>query len=110
MNELIIVENELPVIDFNTESELVILDKQEKNIKEAKAKIMDKLLKEMEEKNITKIDTPILTINYIAPTERETFDSKKLREDNPSLYDEYVKFSGVKSSVRLKVKDGNMEN
>ena len=44
-----------------------------------------------------------LLISYVASSERETFDSKKLRENNPDLYDEYVKFTPVKSSIRIKV-------
>ena len=34
-----------------------------------------------------------------------TFDSKKFREDHPNLYDEYIKMSDVKSSIRIKVKE-----
>ena len=58
----------------------------------------------MENKNILKLETDDLTITYIAPAERETFDSKRFREENSDLYDEYVKFSPVKSSIRVKVK------
>ena len=40
-----------------------------------------------------------------AETERETFDSKQFKADMPELYDEYVKFSKVKPSVRIKVEE-----
>lgn len=85
-------------------SELKLIDEQEKRLKETKEKIREILLKEMEEKNILKLDNENISITYIAPAERETFDSKRFREDNPDLYDEYVKFSPVKSSIRIKVK------
>ena len=58
----------------------------------------------MEANNVLKIDNDNLTITYIAPTERETFDSKTFREEHEDLYDAYVKFNPVKSSVRIKVK------
>lgn len=103
--ELIKIENGIALLDnaefvneFIKEQKLV--DALNESIKIKK----EMLLKEMEDKNILKIDTDTLNINYIAPSERETFDSKKFREENSDLYDEYVKFSPVKSSVRVKLK------
>ena len=54
--------------------------------------------------NIIKIDTPELSITYVAETSKETFDTKSFKAENPDLYDSYVKMSTVKSSLRLKVK------
>ena len=102
--ELIKIENGIALLD-NTEfvnefiKEQKLVDALNESIKIKK----EMLLKEMEDKNILKIDTDTLNINYIAQSERETFDSKSFREDNPDLYDEYVKFSPVKSSIRIKV-------
>lgn len=62
------------------------------------------IIEEMEQKGVVKLDNDVVTITYIAPTDRETFDSKKFKTDNPDLYDEYVKISPVKASVRIKVK------
>ena len=56
------------------------------------------------QKNIIKIDTPELSITYVDETYKESFDSKLFREQNPDLYDNYVKMSPVKASLRLKVK------
>lgn len=104
--ELIKIENGIALLDnaefvneFIKEQKLV--DALNESIKIKK----EMLLKEMEDKNILKInDTDTLNINYIAPSERETFDSKKFREENSDLYDKYVKFSPVKSSIRVKLK------
>ena len=60
----------------------------------------------MEQKNIIKIDTPELAITYVADTTKETFDSKLFREQNPDLFDAYVKITPVKSSIRIKIKWG----
>lgn len=54
------------------------------------------------EKNEIKADNVI--INYIAESERETFDSKSFRADMPDLFNEYVKLSAVKPSIRIKIK------
>ena len=58
----------------------------------------------MESKGIIKLDTDELTISYVAPTDRETLDTKALREELPDIYDTYAKISPVKSSIRIKLK------
>ena len=45
-----------------------------------------------------------LVINYVAPTDRIAFDSARFKKENPDMYDEYLKISPVKSSIRIKVK------
>lgn len=95
--ELIKIENGIGILNAEVSKNIA---KFEKAIKEIKQNI----LTEMENKNILKLETDDLMITYIAPAERETFDSKKFREENSDLYDEYVKFSPVKSSIRVKVK------
>lgn len=83
------------------------IDEFERNIKKLKEQedlLKQSILEEMEAKGIVKIENDDLLISYVAPTDRETFDSKKLREDNPDLYDEYIKITKVKSSIRIKVK------
>lgn len=79
----------------------------EKAIKEAKAKedaLKAEILAEMESRGILKIDTEELLITYVAECERESFDSKAFRDDFPELYDDYVKMTTVKPSIRIKVR------
>lgn len=73
-------------------------------IKEKEAQLRDYILNEMEQRQITKLDSPQLTIQYIAPTYREVFDAKEFKKDYPNMYDQYIKISEVKSSVRFKLK------
>ena len=75
-----------------------------KKLKETKEKIREILLKEMEEKNILKLDNENISITYKAPTERETFRIAKFKKDLPELYDTYVEFTPVKSSLVIKIK------
>lgn len=79
------------------------LEIQKKQIDDQYNQFKSDLLNAMEQNGIVKFETDGLRINYIAETERETFDSKKFREDFPDLYDEYVKFSTAKSNIRIKV-------
>lgn len=83
---------------------IVEIEKQIKDLKALQDGYKENLLKEMEENNVLKIDTEELSISYVAPSTRETLDSKKLKEDLPDIYDLYVKFTDVKSSLRIKVK------
>ena len=83
---------------------IVEIEKQIKDLKALQDSYKEKLLKEMEENNVLKVDTEELSISYVAPSTRETLDIKKLKEDLPDIYDLYVKFTDVKSSLRIKVK------
>ena len=83
---------------------IVEIEKQIKDLKALQDSYRENLLKEMEENNVLKVDTEELSISYVAPSTRETLDSKKLKEDLPDIYDLYVKFTDVKSSLRIKVK------
>lgn len=104
MKELLVIENENVTLKGGIASYIADLKQKIDKAKEELDGITNSLLAEMEKNNVIKLDVPELAITYIAPSERESFDSKKFREDNPDLYDEYVKFSSVKSSLRIKVK------
>lgn len=75
-----------------------------KTLKEQEKRLNEALLAEMEAKGIIKVETDEILINYIAPTERESLDSKTLRAELPDVYDAYVKMTPVKASVRIKLK------
>jgi hypothetical protein len=94
----------------DAEKEIALLENEIKKLKEKEDEMKAKILEEMEKHNVIKIDTDVITISYVAPTYRESFDSKKFKEEHQDLYDEYIKMSDVKSSIRIKVKDGNMED
>ena len=101
--ELIKVENGY-VLDKQSLDQIKEVEKLAKSLKAKQDAIKAELLKVMEDNNIVKFENEDLLINYIGPTQRETFDSKQLKADNPDLYDLYVKLSEVKSSVRIKLK------
>ena len=92
------------VLDKQSVEEIREVEKLAKVVKQRQDKIKADLLNAMEQNGIIKFENEDLLINYIAPTTRETFDAKKLKEDNQDLYDLYVKLSDVKASVRIKLK------
>lgn len=102
--ELIKVENGEYGLVQDAVNTIVTIENEMKRLKELQDNYKEELLNAMEQNNIIKLETDELTITYVAPTDRETFDSKSFKADHQDLYDEYVKMSSVKSSVRLKVK------
>lgn len=101
--ELIKIENDIAILDIETSNKIAEFERQLKTIKEQEDLIKQTILEEMEAKKIIKLETDNLVINYIAPTDRETFDSKSFKADHQEIYDEYVKMTPVKSSIRIKV-------
>lgn len=102
--ELIKIENEMALLDETTSREIAEFEKKIKFFKEEEEKLKKAILEEMEAKNIIKLETDDLTISYIAPTDRETFDSKTFKSEHQDLYDDYVKMAPVKSTIRIKIK------
>ncbi len=101
MQDLIIIEN--GEIAPKTIEFIKTIESQMKTLKEQYDGFKTALLEAMEKHGVTKFDGDGIKINYIAEATRETFDSKQFKADMPDLYDEYVKFSKVKPSVRIKV-------
>lgn len=103
--ELIKRENGISILDAEVSRKIAEFERQLKAIKEQEEKLKTAIIEEMERQGIVKLEdeTSGLTINYIAKTYRENFDSKKFRKDHPEMYDEYIKMSSVKSSIRIKV-------
>lgn len=89
----------------DTVKTIVDIEREIKKLKELQDNYKTKLLEQMNEGQIIKIDMPELTITRVEETTKETFDSKSFRENHPDLYDDYVKISIVKPSIRIKVKD-----
>lgn len=104
MDKLIRMEENTALLHPGISAALAEFERQAKEIKEKQDALKQRILEEMESNGILKIETDDLTITYVAPTSRESFDSKTFRKDNPDLYDNYVNISPVKASIRMKVK------
>lgn len=100
-NDVLVLKNNEYVLSPQALDDLREFSEQLKRLNDLDKALRTQIKEEMERKNIIEIKTDDVTIKYIAGTSRETFDSKKLREDNPDLYDLYVKISNVSPSVRI---------
>ena len=103
MDYIDVIENGA-VLTGTTTDLIIDIDRQEKAIKKAKEEVWNALKEEMEKKGIKKIESDELLINYIASTDRETFDKKTFQKEHADLYDSYITMKPVKSSIRVKVK------
>ena len=103
--ELISIKDGNPVLRAEISAQIAEWDRMVKSIEEQDKALKKALLEEMEAKGLIKIETNDLTITYVAPTEKERFDSKTFREENPLIYDEYIVMTPVKSSIRVKTKE-----
>lgn len=53
---------------------------------------------------VDKLDNEYFTITRVDGYTKESFDSKKFKEDNADLYYKYIKQTEVKPSIRIKLK------
>lgn len=102
--ELITINEGVALLSPETSAKIAECEKRIKEIKEAEDSLRQAILEEMEAKGIKSLETDEMTITYIAESDRESFDSKSFRSDHPDLYDDYIKFTTVKPSVRIKLK------
>ncbi len=101
---LIKIDNGVALLDVETSKKIAEFETLIKQLKEREDALKKAIKEEMEDKGIIKLETDNLLISYVAPTDKETLDTKKLRKENPDVYDDYVKLSPVKSSIRIKVR------
>jgi len=101
--ELITIDNNIAILDAETARNIAEFERAIKSLKEKEESLKTAILDEMERKNIKQIETDDMTISYVAGFDKETFKTKDFKSDHPDLYDDYVKMSPVKSSIRIKV-------
>ena len=101
MNDIVIVDNALSL-----QSENYICETLTKlnELKKAESVLKAELLEEMKKRGIVEIDTEKIKVKYIPKTQSEKFDSKKLRAENPDMYDKYCYFTDVTDYVKVSVK------
>lgn len=102
--ELITLNNNTAMLNPETAEKIAEFERVAKEVKAKEDELKALILAEMESKGIIKLETEALSITYVAPSERETLDSKVLMDELPDIYDNYVKFTPVKSSIRVRLR------
>ena len=83
---------------------IISLEKKAKEIKKQQDIMKNEILEAMQEYSVLKIDNEFMKIAFIPEHDAEKFDSKTFKEENPDIFDSYVKLSKVKPSIRITVK------
>jgi len=99
--------NELQMLEVEKQISLAVADLQNKQqeLVSKNEELKEQIKKAMEDKDIKKFENDYIAITYVAPTTRNTVDSAKLKEQFADVYNQCLKTSDVKSSVRIKVKE-----
>ena len=82
----------------------ISLEKQAKEINKEQDSMRNEIYEAMQKYGVLKIDNEFLKIALVPEHDAENFDSKTFKEENPDIYDSYVKLSKVKPSIRITVK------
>ena len=101
-----IIERTGSEVTFSEEvcEKIASLERQAKEIKRQQDSMKAEILDAMQKYNVFKIENETIKIAYIPEHAAEKFDSKTFKEENPDVYDLYVKISKVKPSIRITLK------
>lgn len=102
--ELIKVNGDAAILDGETASKIAEFERMTKEIKVKEDELKKAILEEMQDIGLIKLETDELTISFVAGTERETLNTKALREELPDIYDTYIEIKPVKPSIRIKLR------
>ena len=91
----------IPEYITTNEDELYALGKQIKELQERYDTLKADLLTHMEADGLKSVDTGAVLITYVAPSSRETFDSKKFKAEHEDMYGDYIKKSTTKASLKI---------
>lgn len=107
MNNLVELSNGELDVASEVKKAIYSIENEIKKLTEMKEKYKQALIKEIEDRGMTKcsITNDMFTLTYKSPSTRESLDSKRLKEDMPEIYDEYVKIIDVSSSISVKLKE-----
>lgn len=83
---------------------IISLEKQAKEIKKQQDSMKADILDAMQKYGVLKLDNEFMKIALVPEHDAERFDSKTFKDENPDVYDMYVKISKVKPSIRITVK------
>jgi hypothetical protein len=103
--EVTVEKQNLPMEVKNIANAISEVEKHLKDLTAQRDILKEKILWLMKANQCEKveIDGKVL-ITYVAPTTKESLDTKKLKDENPELYEKYVRQSDVKESLRITIK------
>lgn len=77
---------------------------QQKEMEKKISDMREVLKTAMEQYCVKSFENDDIKMTYIAPTERKSIDSAKLKKEHPEIAEAYQKVSQVKASVKIEIK------
>lgn len=81
------------------------IEEQKKQAEEQAKELRAALMEEMEKQGVKSFENDRIKLTYVAPSTRQSVDSAKLKKEQPAIYDQYLKSSEVKASLRITLKE-----
>lgn len=103
MNELIIFQNNKPIISSEFKENYKKFVNLKSQIEEAQAIIKKELINYYEslpEDERKTIDFDTFKVSYVKSSTRKTFDSKRLQDEDIDTYNKYLKTTEVSSTIK----------
>lgn len=88
----------------NIETALIGFKSLMETYEKKETEIKEKLIKAMEDNGVYSFENERIKVTYSKPGERNVFDSKRFKEEEPETYDKYIKTTKTKASVRITIK------
>lgn len=105
MTGLVEIKDGKIVASENAIQTIINFEKQKAEMELFEQSFKNALKDKMEELGIEKFSIEGLTATIRKATTRQSLDSKRLKEELPDVYDEYLKTSDVASSITIKISD-----
>lgn len=101
---LVIINNNNIELTEKASLTLSMILKQETEIKMFKERLKEEMVDAMEKTNRKTYEDNNIRIIYKKGSTRTTIDSKRLKEEQPTIFDEYSKTSETKASISMELK------
>ena len=83
---------------------IVEIEEQIKALEALKGELKSKIIEQMTGHGVKSIENDQVRITYVAPTTRQSLDSKALKADLPDVWNKYSKTSTVSETVKIDCK------
>ena len=81
------------------------IEEQKKAAEEQAKELRATLMEAMEKNGVKTFENDRIKLTYVAPSTRQSVDSAKLKKEHPAIYEQYLKSSEVKTSLRITLKE-----
>ena len=97
-------EAEIEKLEAEMTNAICQLKNTQSALKEANENIKQQIMASMENNEVKKYENDYISITYVAPTKKRILDTAKLKKEHLDIYEQCLKSSDVKASLRIKVK------